>query len=71
MAEDMLLDAMESTIFMCGMAPLDSDDPCHDNFHCDPSLDCNTHIESEFYTSKIEPGVLTYVAIALVPMNPL
>ena len=48
MAKDRLLNAMESTIYMCEMAPLDSDDPCHDIFHCDPSLDCNTHIESEF-----------------------
>jgi hypothetical protein len=53
---NMLLHAMESTIFTCGMAPLDQDGPCHDVYHCDPSLDRDTHIESEFYTSKIKPG---------------
>ena len=47
---------MVALVIMCWMAPMDSDDPCHDIFHCDSSLDCNTHIESEFYTSKIEPG---------------
>jgi hypothetical protein len=55
MAKAMLLDATESTIFTCGMAPLDPDDPCYAIFHCDPSLDYDTHIESEFYTSKIHP----------------
>jgi hypothetical protein len=55
MAKDKLLDAMKSIIFMCGMAPLDLDDPCYAIFHCDSSLDCDTHIESEFYTSKIQP----------------
>jgi hypothetical protein len=55
MARDRLHDAMESPIFVCGMAPLDPDDPCYDVFHCDPSLDCNAHIEANFYTSKIQP----------------
>ncbi len=44
-AKDMLADAMESLIYMCGMDPPDPD----------PSLDCDAHIESEFYTSKIQP----------------
>ena len=30
--------------------------PCHNIYHCDLSLDCDKHIESEFYTSKIQPG---------------
>ena len=56
MAKVRLLDAMEATIFMCGMAPLNSDDPCHAIHHRDPSLNCDTHIESEFYTFKIHLG---------------
>ncbi len=31
-AKDRLRDAMESTIFVCGMAPLDTDDPMYDIF---------------------------------------
>jgi hypothetical protein len=54
-AKDRLDDATESLIYMCGMAPLDPDDPCFDIFQCDPSLDCDTHIESELYISKISP----------------
>jgi hypothetical protein len=53
-AKDKPVDATESLIYMCGMAPLDPDDPYFDIFRCDPSLDCDTHIESEFYTSKIQ-----------------
>ena len=54
LAKDRMLDAIESTIFMCGMAPVDPDDPCYDIFKCDPALDCDTHIESEYYASKIK-----------------
>jgi hypothetical protein len=54
LAKDRLRDAMESLIFICGMAPLDSDDPMYDIFRCDPSLDCNMHIEAEFFTSPIK-----------------
>ena len=53
MAKDMLLDAMESTIIVCEIAPLGPDDPYHGIYNCDSSLDCDTHIESEFYKSKI------------------
>ena len=38
------------------MAPLDPDDPIYDIFQCDPSLECNTHIEANFYTARIQPG---------------
>jgi len=55
MVKDMLNDAVESTIFMCGMVALDLDDPCYDLFRFDPSLDCDTHVESEFYVSRIQP----------------
>ena len=55
-AKDMLVDATESAIYMCGMAPLDLDDPFFDIFQCDPTFDCDSHIESEFYTSKIQPS---------------
>ena len=54
-AKDRLSDAIESTIFVCGMAPLDPDDPMYDIFQCDPSLECNTHIEADFYTARIWP----------------
>ena len=54
-AKDMLNDATESPIFICGMTALDSDDPFYNIFLCDPSLDCNTHIEADFYTSRIIP----------------
>ena len=54
-AKDMLVDATEFLIYMCGMAPLDPDAPCFDIFQFDPSLDCDAHIESEFCTSKIQP----------------
>ena len=47
-AKAKLVDATESLIYMCGMAPLDPDDPCFDIFQCDPSLDCDAHKESEF-----------------------
>ena len=52
-AKDMLVDASESIIYMCGMVPLDPADPCFEFFPCDPVLECDSHIESEFYTSKI------------------
>ncbi len=55
LAKGRLDDAVESHIFICGMAPLDSDEPFHDIFLCDPSLDCDTHIEPEFYVSRIVP----------------
>ena len=45
---------MDSAIFVCGMAPLDPDDPSFDLFLCDPSLDSDTQNEADFYTSKIE-----------------
>ncbi len=54
--KDRLHDAMESSIFICGMAPLDPDDPCYDIFQCDTSLDCDTHVEADFYVSGIEPN---------------
>ena len=56
MARDKSHDATESTIFVCGMAPMDADDPFHDVLHCDSSLDCNAHIEAHFYTYKIQHG---------------
>jgi len=55
MARARLHDAIETPIFGCGMAPMDKDDPCYDVFHCDPSSDCNAHIEANFYTLKIQP----------------
>ena len=51
---DRLQDAIDSPILTCGMAPLDHDDPCFSLFHCNPSLECDTHVESKFYTSRIE-----------------
>jgi len=54
--KDRLHDAMESSIFICGMAPLDPDDPCYGIFECDISLDCETHVEADFYVSGIEPS---------------
>ncbi len=36
MVKDKLHNAMESTIYMCGMAALAHDDPCYDMFQCDP-----------------------------------
>ena len=50
----MLHGAMDSSIFICGMTQLDPDDPCYVIFHCGPSLDCTTHIEADFYTSKVQ-----------------
>jgi hypothetical protein len=32
---------------------LDLDDPCYNMFHSEPSLECDTHVESEFYVSRI------------------
>ena len=50
MVKDKLTDAIESTIYMCGMVVLDLDAPCFDIFHCEPSLaECDTHVESDFY----------------------
>jgi hypothetical protein len=53
LAKDRLRDATESTIFVCGMAPLDFDDPLYDIFQCDPSLSCDTHVEADLYTFRI------------------
>jgi hypothetical protein len=55
MAKGMLIDAMESTIFICNMAPLDHDDPCSNRFLYDTSQDCDSPLEPEFYVSKIQP----------------
>ena len=55
LAKVRLQDAIEPTIFMCGKSPLDPDDPCYDIFKCDPSMDCDTRVESEYYASKIMP----------------
>ena len=55
MAKGRLNDAIDSPIYICGMAPLDPDDPCYDIFHCDTTLDCETHLEPEYYVSRIEP----------------
>ena len=52
----MLVNATESTIYMCGMAPLEPDDPFFDIFQCDLTFTCDSHIESEFFTSKIQPS---------------
>ena len=57
-AKARLIDAMVSSFLMCGMASLDSDDPFYDIFLADPSLDCDKHIEAEFYVSRIEPARL-------------
>ena len=43
---------MESAIYMCGMTALDHDDPCYVMFQCDPSLECDSHAESEFFRFK-------------------
>ena len=74
MARGKLQDAMESPIYVCGMAPLDLDDLCYQIFLCTTTLDCDKHVESEFYVSKVQPTrVWSYVAIALEnsipPMN--
>ena len=45
MLKDKLHDATESDIYMCGMTALNHDDPCYDMFHCDPSLECNSHVD--------------------------
>ena len=58
-AKDMLVDATESGIYMCGMVPIDLDDPFFDIFQCDPTFSCDSHIELEFYTSKIQPSRVT------------
>ncbi len=54
MVKGRLQDAIESPIFICGMAPLDPDDPCHELFLCDTSLDCDSHVEAEFYVSRVQ-----------------
>ncbi len=55
MAKDRLHDATESPIFICGMTALDPDDLFYNICLCDPSLDCDTHIEADVYTSRIMP----------------
>ena len=40
---------------MWDMSPLNPEDPCYDVFQCDPSLDYDTHIEANIYTSTIQP----------------
>jgi hypothetical protein len=58
MVRGKLEDAMESPIYSCGMALLDPDDPCFETFLCDTTLDCDKHVEAEFYVSKIQPSRL-------------
>ncbi len=58
LAKARLIDAMVSPFFMCGMSPLDSDDPFYNIFRADPSLDCDKRIEAEFHVSRIEPTQL-------------
>ena len=53
--KDKFHDAMDSTIYVCGMTALDHDDPCYDMFYCDPSLECDSHVESDFCISRIQP----------------
>jgi hypothetical protein len=55
MAKDRLQAAIVSTVFMWGIAHLHPDDPCYDIFECDPYMDCDTHVESEYHASKIMP----------------
>jgi hypothetical protein len=55
MARGKLQDALESPIYICGMAPLDLDDPCYEIFLCGTTLDCDKHVESKFYVSKVQP----------------
>ena len=55
MAKGRLIDAMESSIFIFGMAPLDHDYPCYNIFLCDLSQDCDSPLEPDFYMSKIQP----------------
>jgi hypothetical protein len=40
------------------MTPLDPADPCYDIYLCDATLDCETHLEPEFYFARIEPTQL-------------
>ena len=40
------------------MTPLDLDDPCHELYLCDTSLDCDSHVEAEFYVSRVQPSRL-------------
>jgi hypothetical protein len=54
-AKDIMVDATEYIIYMCGMTPLEPNYTCFDIFQCNPALDYYSHIESEFYTSKIQP----------------
>ena len=55
MVKDRLHDAIHITIYMCGVTDLDQDDPCYAVFHCDPSLERDTHLESDFFVSRIQP----------------
>jgi len=54
MVKDRLNGVMESIIFMCGMVALDLDNMWNALFHCEPSLECDTHGKSEFYVSRIQ-----------------
>ncbi len=40
---------------MISMGALDIDDPCYTIYHCDPSLECDTHTEPELYISRFQP----------------
>ncbi len=64
---------MESIIYMCGMAALDFDDPCCDILLCDPSLECDTIVEPEFYVIRIHPGriVLCCHCVGTLPDSPI
>ena len=63
MAKGRLNDAIDSPIFIRGMPPLDPDDPCYDIFLCDTTLDYETHLEPDFYVSRIEPTRLELLSL--------
>jgi hypothetical protein len=51
-AEQALEDAVESSIYMCGMPAIGEGSSCHDIFKCDPELSCVDAMEADFYASK-------------------
>jgi hypothetical protein len=69
MVKDMLHDAMDSSIIVCGMTPLDPDDPCYDFYIATLPWIARQTLRLICIHLKFSLRALNYVAIVLVNLN--
>ena len=60
---------LESTMNMCGMTTFDHDDPFYAMFQCDPSLKCDSHVESDYSFQEFHQSGWFCVVIALYMLD--